>query len=107
MAITNSMLPETKDFLTTLGYISGGFYIVALAITALVFLYMVVTGRRIQVRDPKLQTAIDNINKYAPSIVCLSILMLYWSFKMSGIFLANKEFTGVVGLFSFLKLLIL
>jgi hypothetical protein len=109
MAILNGMNSDTKDFLTILGQLAGGFNALALCLMAIGLLFVVyrIFTKQEQYRMVKEHKSYDTIKRWAPCIVPLALLMMFTAVKVMRMLISNREFSGAVGLLAFAKAILM
>jgi len=101
-----SINPNTRKFLVLLGRVTG--YIqLAVALLAAVWMVLVAIGK-VDTPDglpPALRKMITTMERFAPITSSIGVVTLLAVVKVSKMFWANSEFSGLIGLFAFAKLL--
>jgi len=101
-----SINPNTRKFLVLLGRVTG--YIqLAVALLAAVWMVLVAIGK-VDTPDglpPALRKMITTMERFAPITSSIGVVTLLAVVNVSKMFWANSEFSGLIGLFAFAKLL--
>jgi hypothetical protein len=101
-----SISPNTRKFLVLLGRATG--YIqLAMALLAAVWMILVAIGK-VDTPDSlphPLRKMVTTMEKFAPITSSIGVVTLLAVVNVSKMFWTNSEFSGLIGLFAFAKLL--
>jgi hypothetical protein len=108
MGLTNTMLPRTQEFLSTVGLIAGGINAFLLA-GAAVYLIGVASGllNPALTKDERETEFFDTVKSFAPLVLCLGLLTLFTSSKIIWLLTTNSQFSGAIGLLALAKILVI
>lgn len=102
------MLPNTQQFLVTVGWVTGGIN-AFLLLGAAVYLICVATGMLVptMTKDERETEFWATVKQFAPLVLCLGLLTMFTSSKILYMLSSNKQFAGAIGLLALAKLLVI